>query len=115
MLFLLVWIGCAVGCNQIAKAKGRNATAWAIAGVLFGVFALAVVALLPKTSSAPSSQQPAGISWSPQGVSLTPPAPPSKPVGDIATQLRDLNQLLQDGLITQREFDQKRQNLINQM
>jgi len=115
MFFLLIWIGCAVGCNQIAKSKGRNATGWAIAGLLFGVFALALVALLPRTSSAPSSQQPAGISWSPQGVSLTPPAPPTKPVGDIATQLRDLNQLLQDGLITQAEFDQKRQGLINQM
>ena len=115
MFVLLIWIGCAVGCNQIAKAKGRNATGWAVAGLVFGVFALALVALLPRTASAASNPQPAGISWSPQGVSLTPPAPPAKDVGDIATQLRELNQLLVDGLITQQEFDDKRQRLLSQM
>ena len=115
MFVLLVWIGCAVACNAMAKSKGRNSVAWTVAGLIFGVFAVVVIALLPKTSNSPSTSQPAGISWSQNGLSLTAPPQVGPTVGDVGAQLRDLNQLLQDGLITQSEFDSKRQALLDQM
>lgn len=46
MLTLVVWILCAIGCYFLAKQKARNVTVWAVCGVLFGFFALIVLALL---------------------------------------------------------------------
>jgi len=46
--FLVIWAAFAVGCYFVAKSKNRNAGAWAVAGLLFEVFALLVVALMPK-------------------------------------------------------------------
>jgi len=48
MEFLLLWVACAVGCFFIASRKGRSPVAWAIAGALFGVFALAACAIMPR-------------------------------------------------------------------
>lgn len=48
MEFLVIWAAFAVGCYFVAKSKNRNAGAWAVAGLFFGVFALLVVALMPK-------------------------------------------------------------------
>lgn len=47
MEILLIWIGLAVATAAIADAKGRSAFGWLVAGVLFGVFALIVVAVIP--------------------------------------------------------------------
>jgi len=44
---LLVW-----GCVSIAKGKGRSAVAWALLGVFFGIFALVLVAMLPRVDTA---------------------------------------------------------------
>lgn len=48
MEFLVIWAAFAVGCYYVAKSKNRNAGAWAVAGLIFGIFALLVVALMPK-------------------------------------------------------------------
>lgn len=45
---ILVWLACAWICYALAKDKNRNEFAWLLGGVLFGVFAVIVIALLPK-------------------------------------------------------------------
>ena len=40
IIIILVWIGCAYWCSQIAKRNGRNALIATIAGLLFGIFAV---------------------------------------------------------------------------
>ena len=47
------------GCSHIARQRGRNPMNWFIAGVFFGVFALAALFLFPKRSkseAAPTRQ-----------------------------------------------------------
>lgn len=45
---LIIWILLAAACYYVAKDKNRNAVVWGILGLLFGIFALVIVALLPK-------------------------------------------------------------------
>ena len=48
MWYLLVWCVCAFICNQLAKSKNRDVTAWTILGFLFSVFAVIVLLVLPN-------------------------------------------------------------------
>ncbi len=57
MEILIFWLVCAVACYFLAQSKGRNAGAWAVAGVLFGVFALVLCAVMPKKQSLTSPRQ----------------------------------------------------------
>lgn len=45
---LIVWGICAFICNQLAKSKNRDVTAWTILGFLFSVIAVVVLLVLPK-------------------------------------------------------------------
>lgn len=76
MGILIFWIICAVACYFIADSKGRSAGAWAVAGVLFGIFALVVCAVMPKKQSINASNQI--VQNSTYGASQygAPPAPP---------------------------------------
>ena len=58
-LFLIIWIGCAVACRKIAESKGRGAGAWTVAGLLCGVVALIIIAILPTRMPITSSNAPA--------------------------------------------------------
>jgi len=46
--FLVIWSAFAIACYFVAKSKNRNPAVWAVAGLLFGFFALLIVALMPK-------------------------------------------------------------------
>lgn len=46
--WLLIWLGTAYACGQIAKSKRRQAGLWYVLGFLFGLFALLLIAVLPK-------------------------------------------------------------------
>ena len=48
-LIILSAIFLGYGCSQIARRQGRNPTIWFILGVLFGLLALIVIALLPAS------------------------------------------------------------------
>lgn len=45
---LIIWILLAVACYSVAENKNRSGVAWGVLGLLFGIFALVVIALLPK-------------------------------------------------------------------
>ena len=48
MEFLIAtWVCCGVCCAIIAEKKYRYQTLWFFLGILFGVFALVAIALLP--------------------------------------------------------------------
>lgn len=47
IIWLLLWAAMGFVCMQIAQKKGRNATLWLVIGVLFGIFAVLIVAFLP--------------------------------------------------------------------
>ena len=61
---VVVWILSGILCAFIAQSKGRSVAGWAIAGILFGLFALIPLALLssnvPQTQAAPASLPQAG-------------------------------------------------------
>lgn len=48
MEFLIIWLFFAFCSMFVAKNKGRSEGGWFIAGFIFGLFALIVVAILPK-------------------------------------------------------------------
>jgi hypothetical protein len=52
LLVLTTWsIGSGIACSRIAKTKHRDVAAWAVAGFLFGVFAILVVGFSPADTS----------------------------------------------------------------
>lgn len=57
MLLIVIWLGCAIGCGAIASAKGRSGIGWGLIGLIFGVFALIIVACLPRATSYLDTQQ----------------------------------------------------------
>ena len=49
MEIVLVWIVFAIICGVVANNKGRSVGGWVVAGLIFGIFALVVLALLKPT------------------------------------------------------------------
>lgn len=47
-MVLIVWMIFAFACAIIADSKGMNAILWFCIGLLFGIFALGVVLVLPS-------------------------------------------------------------------
>lgn len=54
MIYLLIWIGCGVICGFLAQSKHRSITGWVILGIIFGVFAVIVLLILPNANPATS-------------------------------------------------------------
>ncbi len=50
VIVLGVWALLGYACHSVAVNKGRRGGLWAILGLLFGVFALLFLALLPTVS-----------------------------------------------------------------
>lgn len=46
VVILLLWGGLGYGCYRLAQQKNRNAPLWFVLGVLFGLLALLILALL---------------------------------------------------------------------
>ena len=55
MLYIFVWLAFGMVCAMIAPSRGQNSGAWFFWGVLFGPFAVLVLAL--RNQSTPRSQQ----------------------------------------------------------
>jgi F0F1-type ATP synthase assembly protein I len=51
IITLLVWAAFGWLCHEMAKTRGRNTTTWTIMGLLFGLFAVIVLALIGKAES----------------------------------------------------------------
>jgi sugar phosphate permease len=103
MFIIIIWLGCAFGCYWLAQSKGRNVALAAIMGLLFGIFALVVYAVLKKTPSAPAvapvTSQISGL--------IRPSA--------ATDQLRELARLKDDGIISEAEFNEKKAKLLEKM
>jgi hypothetical protein len=50
MIFVIIWLGCAIFCAYMANKKGRNAVGWFFLGLLFGVFAIPFAWLMSDNS-----------------------------------------------------------------
>lgn len=48
MITLIIWIIFAFSCGSIAESKGYGKGLWFIIGVIFGIFALFVILILPN-------------------------------------------------------------------
>lgn len=51
LIILGMWALCGWACYSIAKSKSRNKELWVVLGVLFGVFAVIIVSVLPNLPS----------------------------------------------------------------
>ncbi len=47
-VFLIVWLVFGILCALVASSKGRHAFGWLVLGCIFGIFALALIAILPS-------------------------------------------------------------------
>jgi len=123
MFVLFIWAVCAVACYKIAEHKGRSARTWGVLGAFCGVFALVAIALLPSKISSPLVQQglqPPQVFKNPfpnvfPNLKMKFPkiGQQTPPVLDIATHIRELAQLRDDGIITDAEFQDKKTKLLN--
>ena len=48
IFFIFIWILLGLWAASIAKNRNRSQVGWAIAGMIFGLFAILLVALLPS-------------------------------------------------------------------
>lgn len=118
-----------MSCYRIAKSKGRNPKIWALFGLFSNVIALLAIFFLPSLLNPQNPQNPQNPNqalkrnWVPptnfsslaskirQNLNaLTKKMPP---VTNIATQIRELAQLRDDGLISDSEFQDKKQKLLD--
>lgn len=53
MEIILIWLVCAVVCAIIGSSKGRTGFGWFLLGLVFGIFALILVACLPSLKPVP--------------------------------------------------------------
>lgn len=58
---LLVWLAFAVCCGLVAGAKGRSSLGWFILGMLFSIFALIVIAVIPSVMREPRGHRDGAI------------------------------------------------------
>ena len=47
MLMMVFWGICGLGCAYMAENKGRSKMTWAILGLIFGIYAVVILYLLP--------------------------------------------------------------------
>jgi hypothetical protein len=47
LIYLILWAALGFVAMKIAEKKGRDTTLWLVIGVLFGIIAVIIVALLP--------------------------------------------------------------------
>ncbi len=47
IIILLVWVLCAIVCYQQAVKKNLNGALWAFLGLIFGIFAIIAVFVVP--------------------------------------------------------------------
>lgn len=48
VIILFIWIVMAYVCYDVAKEKGLNSGMWGILGLIFGIFALMILVMIPK-------------------------------------------------------------------
>lgn len=84
---LLITVGCAMLAGNIAEKKGYSFAAFAVFGVFLSVIALIVAAVLPDKNAEASQSK--------------------------AQQIAEYKKLLDDGAITQEEFDAKKHDLLS--
>ena len=51
MELMFLWLFFGIATAIVASNKGRSVGGWAVLGLLFGVFALIIVALVPKVEA----------------------------------------------------------------
>ncbi len=47
-MILFLWIICAIVCGVMADAKGLKPIGWVFGGLLFGIFAIILLACIPS-------------------------------------------------------------------
>ncbi len=47
LVIIGLWACCGFACASIAKGKNRNEQTWFFLGVLLGIFAVAIISVLP--------------------------------------------------------------------
>lgn len=57
-LALIIWIGLGVLTAIAAKSRNRNQFGWLILGMIFGIFALAAVLIMPPEAAEPAAKGP---------------------------------------------------------
>lgn len=56
LIIIALWIGLAAWCSHIASTKNRSGVAWFVLGLVFGIFALLIVACLSTDRASPQRQ-----------------------------------------------------------
>ena len=107
-MFIVLWLIFAFVTAAIAESKKRSVIGWFFVGLLFGIFAVIVIAAQPSLVPAEPVQQ---VIYAPHpGLSL-----PASPTESPIQALEQLGNLHQQGVITEAEFLAKKQELLNRV
>lgn len=52
-VIIIVWVVCAVLCASVASSKGHSGCLWGLLGLVFGFFALIIIAVMPSARREP--------------------------------------------------------------
>jgi hypothetical protein len=100
-VLLIIWLGMAAICTNSARKRGRSAALWGVLGVLFGLFALIALYLLPpsETESAPT------------GVTTHSTITATPADGDL-DRLAKLHALLHEGALSPAEYEVQKNQIL---
>lgn len=91
IVLLLIWLGLAAICTNGARKRGRSAGLWGVLGLVFGLFALITLYLLPPKKTEVSAQDVAALT-------------PARKNDDL-DRLSKLHDLRREGAISEEEFE----------
>ncbi|WP_421876397.1 SHOCT domain-containing protein [Pacificispira sp.] len=103
LIYLAFGIIFALLCASMAKSRNRSIGLWTVLGFFLGLFAVLILAIIGKDKNAPAAADPASA-----GTPALQPAKSSSNLDEIAK----LKKLLDDGVLTQDEFDEQKRRLL---
>lgn len=88
MELIVIWIICAVICAAVASGKGHSGCLWGFLGLIFGIFALLVIAVLPSARREPMQVVVQGVAAAePRAPSRSAPTAGTKKCPDCAEEI----------------------------
>lgn len=96
MIFVVLWVGFAIASGIVAGNQGRNAIGWGLLGLVLGIIPLIILLCIGPPDNSPAT--------------ATRSLPPSG--ANPAEELAKWKALHESGVITESEFEMKKQKLL---
>ncbi|MEC9264728.1 MAG: SHOCT domain-containing protein [Pseudomonadota bacterium] len=103
LIYLAFGLIFALICANMAKSRNRSTGLWGVLGFFLGIIAVLILAIIGKDKDSPAAADPASGG--------TPALQPAKSNSNL-DEIAKLKKLLDNGVLTQDEFDEQKRRLL---